>query len=467
MSIERLHFDKDEMPYHAMHIADHLTRYSYLRSACRGKNILDVACGEGYGCSLLSKGGAASVVGIDISSEAIAKAKSIFPADNISYIIGDVCQLEHLLPKNSKFDIICSFETIEHIQDPKAFLLSLASLRADSGIVVISAPNDYIMTSDQNNPYHLRRYTYALLKEETEAILGPATSWLLGTPIQGYTLLKESQATATPPDADLRFGLEYQAVGTLGLIPPQANLNVDADTVLFWIGTWGKLSNDFSVASPLSMKAFLEPWQAIEYYKRLDTSKDAEIRNIENTLAEERRLNASKDVEIRNLEGALTEERHINASKDTEMRSLENTLSEERRTSLDICQRLHNYERLNASKDAEMRSLENTLAEERRTSLDVCQRLHNYECLNASKDAEMRSLENTLAEERRTSLDICQRLAELESNNKSIKFLVRQMCKNICFMLLRYIPADKILKRLPRFSPLDNILNRVRRFLYH
>lgn len=286
MAIERLHFAEGEMTYHSMHFADHLTRYGCLRSICAGKDILDVACGEGYGCYLLSKWGAASVTGIDVSSEAIAQAGSRFAADNISYLVGDVCQLEQLLSMGSKFDIICSFETIEHLGDPNIFLIALASFRQEGGVIVISAPNDSLLAADQSNPYHLRSYTYNSLKEGTEAVLGPATSWMLGVPIQGYTLVTEREPTS--PDADFNIGLKGEDKGRLHLMPPQSNMNYDTDSALFWLGVWGDLPNDFSVAAPLSSRAFLEPWQRLERYKLANASKDSELRHLENIIAQER-----------------------------------------------------------------------------------------------------------------------------------------------------------------------------------
>src|SRR6516162_313408 len=99
------------MAYNAMDAAEHLARYAMLRSICAGKRVLDVACGEGYGSYLLARWGAASVTAVDISPEAIAKAKAIFPAANVTYLKGDVCRLGEVVSAKARFDLICSFET--------------------------------------------------------------------------------------------------------------------------------------------------------------------------------------------------------------------------------------------------------------------------------------------------------------------------------------------------------------------
>lgn len=294
MKIERLKFGPGEMPYHAMHSADHLARYGLLRSICKGKRILDVACGEGYGSYLMLQWGADSVVGIDISRRAIAKAKDFFQQENVTFLVGDVCNLGTLLAEDSKFDIVCSFETIEHVTDPDACLRSLDALRSDSGLIIISAPNDnisapseHLQAGKEKNPFHLTQFTFASFKETSEAVLGPASAIWLGTPMQGYTFLEEP--ALTPPNSDFRIALNGKDAGRLCLIPPQANLSVDSNAAAFWVGIWGPLPEIASVASPLSMRGFLEPWQTIEHQISQIEARDLEIRHLENLLSEERR----------------------------------------------------------------------------------------------------------------------------------------------------------------------------------
>jgi len=62
MSDERLHFTDSASGYNAMSAAEHMVRYHSVASLCRGKRVLDVACGEGYGSSLLAKWGALAAI---------------------------------------------------------------------------------------------------------------------------------------------------------------------------------------------------------------------------------------------------------------------------------------------------------------------------------------------------------------------------------------------------------------------
>jgi SAM-dependent methyltransferase len=335
MPVERLHFGPGEMPYHAMHVADHLTRYLMLRAVCRGKSVLDVACGEGYGSALLAEWGAARVVGVDSSVEAIARAKKLFLRPNVSYLVGDACSLDPKDFGREQFDIICSFETIEHVDDSEAFLSAIAKLRAQQGLVVISAPNDDI-ASIEDNPFHKRRYTLETLKEQAEAALGEATTWLLGVPSQGYMLLPESAGLRTPESADMSIALSGRDAGALHLIPPQANLSVTPENAAYWLGVWGQLENFPAVASPLSMAGFLEPWKALDADKR---KIEAIERESESKGAEIRRLNIvlSEAETVKRKMQAIGRECDL---KEAEIRRLNIVLAEERRTALSDMQRI-------------------------------------------------------------------------------------------------------------------------------
>src|SRR5450759_894493 len=111
---ERLNFQPGVMDYHAMLAAEHASRYVFAAPLCIGKRVLDVACGEGYGAFMLARQGATEVIGVDISDEAIAIARHRFARDDVQFLIGDVLDLPALLGEQPPFDVIVSFETIEH-----------------------------------------------------------------------------------------------------------------------------------------------------------------------------------------------------------------------------------------------------------------------------------------------------------------------------------------------------------------
>ena len=56
---------------------EHMPRYGWAAGLCEGLEVLDIASGEGYGSALLARH-AKSVVGVDISEEAVAHAQGVY-----------------------------------------------------------------------------------------------------------------------------------------------------------------------------------------------------------------------------------------------------------------------------------------------------------------------------------------------------------------------------------------------------
>ena len=138
-------------------IARHFFAYKFAGRYAKGKNILDIACGEGYGSDYLSKT-AKYAIGADCDSPAVEYAGSKYIRDNLKFIRQDACKLEF---PDSKFDLVCSFQTVEHIPDPGKFLSEIKRVLSGQGILIISTPN--IKDSSPKsirplNKYHVKEY---------------------------------------------------------------------------------------------------------------------------------------------------------------------------------------------------------------------------------------------------------------------------------------------------------------------
>lgn len=145
---------------------EHWHRYAFAQRFAQGKRVLDAACGEGYGSALLARR-AASVLGVDVSQQAVEHARSRYTASNLRFETADVTLLEHL-PDRS-FELIVSFETLEHLQAQERMLDGFTRLLADDGLLVISTPDKahYTDVTGFTNEHHVRE----LYRPEFEALL--------------------------------------------------------------------------------------------------------------------------------------------------------------------------------------------------------------------------------------------------------------------------------------------------------
>ena len=139
---------------------EHWNRYVTFSYLAESMNVLDVACGEGYGTHLLSLI-ATKAVGIDLSAENInhAMAKYAFGKDNLEYVVGDACNLP---VKSHTVNVVYSFETIEHLNDVSSFLSNLSRVISDQGVGIISTPQPNInpVSNKPFNPYHIHELSH-------------------------------------------------------------------------------------------------------------------------------------------------------------------------------------------------------------------------------------------------------------------------------------------------------------------
>jgi len=147
----------------------HVARYRFAAGYVRGKRVLDIACGVGYGSRMLLAAGALRVDGVDISEDVVEYARGQYAADGLTFSCGDITTFSSEDP----YDVITCFETIEHIPDHRAALRNLLSLQPAGGTLIISSPNRLIvspkagMISDRPaNRYHIREFTMEELENE-------------------------------------------------------------------------------------------------------------------------------------------------------------------------------------------------------------------------------------------------------------------------------------------------------------
>jgi 2-polyprenyl-3-methyl-5-hydroxy-6-metoxy-1,4-benzoquinol methylase len=163
-TFERLTFNSDSINQLQKQIFDlHIERYEFASEYVFDKNVLDIACGVGYGSKILADNGAKRVLGIDISKDAIDEANALFKNDKTIFITSDYKYVDKPLicsalndPTFDGFDVIISFETIEHLERPDNFLEVILKFLKVNGKFIISVP---VTPSMDANPFHLHDFT--------------------------------------------------------------------------------------------------------------------------------------------------------------------------------------------------------------------------------------------------------------------------------------------------------------------
>jgi len=145
-------------------LAMHLKRYNFAYPHCAGKRVLDVACGVGYGSHYLAKT-ASEVTGVEIDPESVAYAKKHYALSNVKFFEMDATKLAF---KDASFDVVCSFETIEHIPNIDGYLAEIVRVMTPEGLYIVSTPQVKTTTYKPANPFHVVEFS----KADFQALLG-------------------------------------------------------------------------------------------------------------------------------------------------------------------------------------------------------------------------------------------------------------------------------------------------------
>lgn len=146
---------------------EHTARYVFALPYVENKSVLDIACGTGYGLGFL-KNKAKFVTGVDVDIEAAKQALGEC-AENAAVLLGDGLKLPFA---DASFDVVTSFETLEHLHARPQFLAELKRVLRENGVLLLSTPNaNYTQPVNGRpfNPFHIFEYQPAELRAELEA----------------------------------------------------------------------------------------------------------------------------------------------------------------------------------------------------------------------------------------------------------------------------------------------------------
>lgn len=145
---------------------EHTARYAFALPFVENKSVLDIACGTGYGLGFLKKK-AEYVAGVDVDINAANEAKAECGI-NASVLLGDGLNLPF---SDSSFDVVTSFETLEHLHERPKFLSELKRILRSRGFLILSTPNaNYTkpFNGKPSNPFHVFEYKPEELRAELE-----------------------------------------------------------------------------------------------------------------------------------------------------------------------------------------------------------------------------------------------------------------------------------------------------------
>lgn len=160
----------------------------------RGIRILDVGCGPGEMIQPLSKYG--KVFALDFSPNAL---EYCFDRGYRFLINGDATSLP---VKNSAFDFISLFDTIEHIDNDTAVLKECCRLLEDKGLIIITLPAyNFLYSNNDRAAHHKRRYTTSEIRRKVESAgfrvrkLTYINTWLFPIILFSLFFIKLKEAT--------------------------------------------------------------------------------------------------------------------------------------------------------------------------------------------------------------------------------------------------------------------------------
>ncbi len=133
----------------------HLVVYRWIAERCRGLDVVDLACGEGYGSAVLAER-AARVTGVDANPEAYEHARLKYTRPGVRFV-RDLVERYH-----EPADAVVFLQTIEHVRNDRKLLTHLRSLLRPGGVAYVSTPNVLTLAPSgadkSDNPWHVREY---------------------------------------------------------------------------------------------------------------------------------------------------------------------------------------------------------------------------------------------------------------------------------------------------------------------
>jgi SAM-dependent methyltransferase len=145
----------------------HLVVYEWIAARVAGLDVVDMACGEGYGTEVLARR-AARVTGVDANPEAHEHARLKYARPGVQFV-------RDLVESYSEpCDAVVFLQTIEHVRNPREVLARFREMLRPGGVAYVTTPNLLTLApagaEKSDNPWHVKEYRADEFRELCESV---------------------------------------------------------------------------------------------------------------------------------------------------------------------------------------------------------------------------------------------------------------------------------------------------------
>ncbi len=407
---------------------EHLHRYAYACEYVKGKVVMDIASGEGYGSEMLSRT-AQHVYGVDIDATSITHAKGKYTSAKLSFREGSCTEIPL---EDASVDVVVSFETIEHITDHAKMMSEVKRVLRPGGTLIISSPEKsvYDNINEQPNPFHLKELSTNEFQEllsrhfKHTALLGQRV--ILGSALVGLSgkssLARTYQFSDLPKKINSKTGLQ-KPIYILAICSDEPLKDQSGSLCEQNIWEHQYYVDLAQTVADREATVSQRDSQLIERDKRLLDAKQAieerdgrliqAAHEIEQTISQNnqlRKVTIERDARIVVLTAAITAKERVISEKEGVIAGLNEEVTSRAGRIQELGARVAEKEGVIAAKERVIVSLNEEVTTREGQILELTARVSEKEGIISDKSSKIVDLENQLLEKKKPLQDFLRKL---------------------------------------------------------